>query len=97
MKTEARLSLGLLLSQAASDKSKAGKAEDRMSAETGEDFSSEGARGPEVMPGEYQVQLSRRVDGVETPLSEPQRLSVFVEGVAAMAETNRKKLVEFQN
>jgi len=61
-----------------------------------EDFFSEAPRGPLVMPGEYQVRLSRRVDGLETQLSEPQRFPVVVEGVSILAEADRKRLVEFQ-
>lgn len=52
--------------------------------------------GPLVMPGKYAVSLSKRVNGVTTPLAGPQPFEVVVDGVAAMAAGDRVALIEFQ-
>lgn len=52
--------------------------------------------GPLVMPGKYSVSMSRRVNGVTTPLSPPQEFGVFVEGQSSMSPADRASLVEFQ-
>jgi photosystem II stability/assembly factor-like uncharacterized protein len=49
-----------------------------------------------VMPGVYQVSLSKRVGGVTSPLAGPVKFNVSAEGVAQMAEADRKELFEFQ-
>ncbi len=49
-----------------------------------------------VMPGKYNVQIAKRVDGIVTPLSTVQSFNVVVDGVATMAATDRAALVEFQ-
>jgi hypothetical protein len=48
------------------------------------------------MPGRYTVALSKRIDGVMTTLSKPQRFSVIVEGTSDMSDADRAALVEFQ-
>src|SRR5207237_1465020 len=37
-----------------------------------------GGVGPYVQPGAYQVSLAKRVDGVTTPLGQPQRFEVYL-------------------
>jgi len=49
-----------------------------------------------VMPGEYTVSLSKRVDGVATPLGERQGFVVKVDDVAHLNQNDRVMLVEFQ-
>ena len=61
-----------------------------------EDPFAEPPGGPLVMPGKYSVSMSRRVNGVTTPLSSPQEFSVFVEGQSSMPAADRASLVEFQ-
>jgi len=61
-----------------------------------EDPFNEGPSGPLVMPGAYRVAVARRVDGVMTPLSQPQDFQVTVEGLNGMASADRLALVEFQ-
>jgi chromosome segregation ATPase len=48
------------------------------------------------MPGKYSVSMSRRVNGVTSPLSSPQEFNVFVEGQSSMSPADRASLVEFQ-
>jgi photosystem II stability/assembly factor-like uncharacterized protein len=55
-----------------------------------------GPSGPLVMPGTYKAFVAKRVNGVTTPLTEPQSLTVYVEGVSGMPAEDRKILVEFQ-
>jgi hypothetical protein len=55
-----------------------------------------GPSGPLVMPGTYKVFVAKRVDGVATPLTEPQNFTIYVEGVSGMPSEDRKILVEFQ-
>lgn len=49
----------------------------RATAEEGDDDFAPPAAGPYVIPGTYRVGLSKRVDAVETPLSEPQSFEVY--------------------
>jgi photosystem II stability/assembly factor-like uncharacterized protein len=61
-----------------------------------EDPFNEGPAGPLVMPGTYKVSVARRVDGVITPLGQPQEFQVVVEGQENMPAADRAALVEFQ-
>jgi photosystem II stability/assembly factor-like uncharacterized protein len=63
--------------------------------ETDDPFN-EGPTGPLVMPGTYKVSVARRVDGVITPLGQPQEFQVTVEGQENMSAADRTALVEFQ-
>jgi photosystem II stability/assembly factor-like uncharacterized protein len=51
--------------------------------------------GPLVMPGEYQVSIAQRVEGVTKPLAGPVRFKVTVVGTEGMAAGDRKELAEF--
>jgi photosystem II stability/assembly factor-like uncharacterized protein len=53
-------------------------------------------RGALVLPGKYRVSLSKRVNGVVTPLAEPLEFAVAADGADALAEADRKELAEFQ-
>jgi photosystem II stability/assembly factor-like uncharacterized protein len=46
--------------------------------EEGGGFGRGGGVGPYVQPGAYQVSLAKRVDGVTTPLGQPQRFEVYL-------------------
>ena len=48
------------------------------------------------MPGTYKVSVAKRVDGVITPLAQPQEFQVVVEGQENMSASDRAALVEFQ-
>jgi hypothetical protein len=52
--------------------------------------------GPLVMPGPYKAFVSKRVDGVLTPVAPPQEFQVVVEGQENMSSADRSALVEFQ-
>ncbi len=52
--------------------------------------------GPLVMPGTYQVSLSRRLNGETKRLAGPQRFAVVVEGNRSIKPENRQALAEFQ-
>jgi photosystem II stability/assembly factor-like uncharacterized protein len=52
--------------------------------------------GPLVMPGSYKAIVTKRVDGVMTPLAPAQEFQVVVEGQESMSTTDRSALVEFQ-
>lgn len=52
--------------------------------------------GPLVMPGTYKASIAKRVDGVLTPLGQPQQFQVVVEGQESMPTADRASLVEFQ-
>ena len=52
--------------------------------------------GPLVVPGEYSVALAKRVDGVLTPLGEPQRFRAEPLGIAGLTEIDRPALAAFQ-
>ena len=61
-----------------------------------EDPFNEGPAGPLVMPGTYRVSVARRVDGMITPLGQPQEFQVVVDGQENMSASDRAALVEFQ-
>jgi photosystem II stability/assembly factor-like uncharacterized protein len=61
-----------------------------------EEYFGGGPSGPLVMPGEYQVSLAQRVDGVFTPLADSLKFKVVVLGTASMAAADRAALFEFQ-
>jgi photosystem II stability/assembly factor-like uncharacterized protein len=46
--------------------------------EEGGGFGGRGGVGPYALPGTYQVSLAKRVDGVTTPLGQPQRFEVYL-------------------
>src|SRR5438270_11654001 len=48
------------------------------------------------MPGTYKVSLTKRLDGVMTPLGQPQDFQIVVEGQERMTPADRIALVEFQ-
>jgi hypothetical protein len=52
--------------------------------------------GPLVMPGSYKAIVTKRVDGVMTPLAPAQEFQVVVEGQENMSTADRSALVEFQ-
>ncbi|HEX6285312.1 MAG TPA: hypothetical protein VFZ71_10580, partial [Pyrinomonadaceae bacterium] len=60
------------------------------------DFDFEPPSGPLVMPGTYKALVSKRVDGVLTPLGPAQEFQVVVEGQENMSVPDRTALVEFQ-
>lgn len=52
--------------------------------------------GPLVMPGRYAVAMAERVNGVMTPVGEPQSFEVIAEGTQQMSPEDRAALVAFQ-
>jgi len=52
--------------------------------------------GPMVVPGNYTVTLSKRVDGVETQLGAPQTFETVPLGIASLPAEDRKSLLAFQ-
>ncbi|MDZ7362032.1 MAG: glycosyl hydrolase [candidate division KSB1 bacterium] len=52
--------------------------------------------GPMVVPGNYTVTLSKRVDGVETQLGAPQPFETVPLGIASLPAEDRKGLLAFQ-
>jgi photosystem II stability/assembly factor-like uncharacterized protein len=56
----------------------------------------EPSRGPLAVPGDYVVSLAKRVDGVLTPLGEPQPFAAQPLGFAGLAPTDRAALNAFQ-
>jgi hypothetical protein len=52
--------------------------------------------GPLVVPGTYRVTMARRVDGVETPLSEAQAFTVQPVGSGGLTKEQRAELLAFQ-
>ncbi len=52
--------------------------------------------GPMVVPGNYTVTLSKRVDGVETQLGAPQTFEAVPLGIASLPAEDRKGLLAFQ-
>jgi photosystem II stability/assembly factor-like uncharacterized protein len=52
--------------------------------------------GPFVLPGKYTVSLSKRVNGVATPVGKPQQFTVYADGLSAVSAEDRAALVEFQ-
>jgi photosystem II stability/assembly factor-like uncharacterized protein len=61
-----------------------------------EDFFDEPSGGPLVMPGTYRVTLSRRLEGVVTPLAGPIEFQVTVDGTASARPEDLKVLHDFQ-
>ncbi|HEV3260725.1 MAG TPA: hypothetical protein VG013_27980, partial [Gemmataceae bacterium] len=64
--------------------------------EADDDIFAEEPSGALVLPGKYRVSLSKRVEGIVTPLAGPQEFTVVVEGSGALADADRKELAEFQ-
>jgi photosystem II stability/assembly factor-like uncharacterized protein len=62
--------------------------------EENEGGSSDG--GALVMPGTYFVSLSKKVNGVVTQLTEPQKFNVVVPGLKMLPDADRAKLLAFQ-
>jgi len=52
--------------------------------------------GPMVLPGNYTVTLSKRIDGVETQLGAPQTFETVPLGIASLPAEDRKGLLAFQ-
>jgi len=52
--------------------------------------------GPLVVPGTYRVTMAKRVDGVETPLSEAQTFTVQPVGSGGLGKEQRAELLAFQ-
>ena len=52
--------------------------------------------GPLVVPGTFTVSLAKKVEGVLTPLGEPQAFQVDSLGLATLAEKDRQALLDFQ-
>jgi len=52
--------------------------------------------GPLVVPGKFTVSLAKKVEGVLTPLGEPQTFTVESLGLAALEEKDRSALIDFQ-
>src|SRR5262249_18756305 len=61
-----------------------------------EDLPSEPPSGPLVMPGKYKAAFFQRVDGVTTPLAEPQEFTIVVDGAERMELADLRELSEFQ-
>ncbi|MBK9089315.1 MAG: glycosyl hydrolase [Holophagales bacterium] len=60
-----------------------------------EDPWSPGPRGPMVAPGTYRVSLSKKVDGVVTPLGEPQSFAVVPLGASSLGPVDRAAVLAF--
>jgi hypothetical protein len=56
---------------------------------------SPGPRGPMVVPGTYRVSLAKKVDGVVTPLGEPQPFQVVPLGASTLGEADRAAVLAF--
>jgi hypothetical protein len=65
-------------------------------ADADDDLFSEEPSGPLVAPGRYTVAISKRVDGVVTPLISAREFSVEAERVPAAEDAARRELFEFQ-
>ena len=52
--------------------------------------------GPGVMPGNYTVKLSKKIDGKFTDLSAPETFTLYVPGADKMQLEDRAALAEFQ-
>jgi hypothetical protein len=52
--------------------------------------------GPLVVPGKFAVSLAKKVEGVLTPLGEPQTFAVESLGMATLPEKDRQTLLDFQ-
>jgi hypothetical protein len=65
-------------------------------AEVDDDLFYEEPAGPLVMPGRYTVALSKRVDGVVTPLVAPREFTVEAESTPDTDAAGRRELFEFE-
>jgi photosystem II stability/assembly factor-like uncharacterized protein len=54
-----------------------------------------GPRGPMVAPGTYRVSLAKKVDGVVTPLGEPQAFAVVPLGSSSLGPVDRAAVLAF--
>jgi photosystem II stability/assembly factor-like uncharacterized protein len=52
--------------------------------------------GPLVVPGKFSVSIAKSVDGILTPLSEPQSFQVESLGLSELQEKDREALLDFQ-
>ena len=64
--------------------------------EPGEGFFGPPPGGPAVMPGDYKISLSRRVDGEWKQLAGPVPFKVVVHGVSSLPAPDRAALLDFQ-
>jgi photosystem II stability/assembly factor-like uncharacterized protein len=64
--------------------------------ESDDDLFYEEASGPLVMPGQYQVTMSKRVNGVMTQMAGPVEFTVEVDGEASIPSSDRQALRAFQ-
>jgi photosystem II stability/assembly factor-like uncharacterized protein len=55
----------------------------------------DGPFGPLATPGEYRVQLALRVDGVETPVGDPQRFRVVPLGQGTLSAEDQGRIASF--
>ena len=53
-------------------------------------------QGPLVTPGTYSVRLTKRIDGVETTIGQPQTFNVVPLYLSSMSDGDRAKTLEFQ-
>ncbi len=53
-------------------------------------------RGPMAVPGSFEVTLAKKIEGVLTPLGEPQAFVVESLGLASLPEKDRTALLDFQ-
>jgi hypothetical protein len=60
------------------------------------DFDFEPPSGPLVMPGTYKIEVAKKIDGLLTPLGQPQQFEVVVDGQQEMSLADRSALAEFQ-
>lgn len=61
-----------------------------------EDDANDNIGGPLVMPGSYRVSLAKRVNGVLTPLGEPQSFNVVLDSSQTLTNADREALLLFQ-
>jgi photosystem II stability/assembly factor-like uncharacterized protein len=61
-----------------------------------EDLFGTPVQGPLVVPGTYTVRLAKRIDGIETSLSEPQTFTVVPLYLSTMNDGERVQTLEFQ-
>jgi photosystem II stability/assembly factor-like uncharacterized protein len=52
--------------------------------------------GPLIVPGTFTVSLAKKIEGILTPLGEPQAFIVESLGLATLAEKDRRALLDFQ-
>jgi photosystem II stability/assembly factor-like uncharacterized protein len=52
--------------------------------------------GPLTLPGSYKVSIAKRVDGVLTPIGEPQTLQANAIGVSSLPSVDRKAMLDFE-